>query len=67
MGIEKEISEKLTDKAKKFVDGCKENGGIVDVTEDIITCKIKTKDMEEPVSLVVIKDENKSHTLIENE
>jgi len=68
MEEEKEISEeKLTDTAKKFISGCKENGGTVDVNGNIITCKIKTADMEAPVDLVTVKEENKSHTLIEDE
>ena len=61
------IEEKLSDKAKKFISGCKDSGGTVDVNGNIITCKIKTAEMEEPVDLVTIKDESKSHTLMEKE
>lgn len=57
---------KLDDKAKKFVEGCKENGGEVSVNGGIITCKIKTKEMDEPVDLVKVKEEEKSHTLMES-
>lgn len=57
---------KLDDKAKKFVDGCKEAGGEVSVNGSIVICKIKTKEMEQPVDLVTVKEEDKSHTLMES-
>lgn len=66
--LTKEDIDKLNlgEKEKEFVKGCEDSGGKVTVNEGIITCKIKTKEMDEPVDLVKVKDDKKGSTLVES-